>query len=120
VWADPQYRTDAEALLEECARRDVGVMAIKAVARRPWGEREPTATTWYEPFADYPNVARAVRFTLSVPGVHAFCTPGDIAVLEVALDAAQAFEPMSEDERDRMLRATDDEIIFPLAEKAKR
>ena len=34
-----QYRRDLDALLAECARRDVGVMAIKAVARRPWGRR---------------------------------------------------------------------------------
>ena len=52
VWADPVYRADAEALLEECAARDVGVMAIKAVARRPWGDGELTATTWYEPHTD--------------------------------------------------------------------
>ena len=38
LWADPDYRRDAEALLAECARRDLGVMAIKAAAARPWGD----------------------------------------------------------------------------------
>ncbi|HTZ09272.1 MAG TPA: aldo/keto reductase, partial [Acidimicrobiales bacterium] len=37
LWADPRYRADAEALLAEAEARDVGVMAIKAVAARPWG-----------------------------------------------------------------------------------
>ncbi len=41
VWSDPVYRADAEALLATCAQRDVGAMAIKAVARRPWGEVAP-------------------------------------------------------------------------------
>ena len=121
VWADPKYRADAEALLEECAARDVGVMVIKAVAWRPWGDREPTAGTWYEPFADEASVGRGVRFALSTPGVHAFCTPGDRDILELALHAAEAFAPFTFEERDDVLNtATADEIIFPLAEKARR
>ena len=43
LWADAAYRHDAEALLAEAEERDVGVMAIKAVAARPWGERPHTA-----------------------------------------------------------------------------
>ncbi len=43
LWADPAYRHDAEALLAEAEGRDVGVMAIKAVAARPWGDRPHTA-----------------------------------------------------------------------------
>ena len=39
LWADPAYRHDAEALLALCDERDVGAMAIKAAARRPWPER---------------------------------------------------------------------------------
>jgi aryl-alcohol dehydrogenase-like predicted oxidoreductase len=121
VWADPQYRADAEALLAECAARDVGVMAIKAVAWRPWGDREPTAGTWYEPLADAASVRRGVRFTLSTPGVTAFCTPGDRKILELALQAANEFTPLTADERaDVLAGSLDDEVIFPLAEKARR
>jgi aryl-alcohol dehydrogenase-like predicted oxidoreductase len=121
VWADPQYRADAEALLAECAARDVGVMAIKAVAWRPWGDQTPTQTTWYQPFADQVSVERGVRFTLSTPGVHAFCTPGDTDVLTLALRAANNFSPMAPDEHERALTSMrDEEVIFPLAEKAFR
>ena len=69
VWADPVYRTDAEALLEECAARDVGVMAIKAVARRPWGDGEVTATTWYQPYTDAERIAAGYP----LHAVHARC-----------------------------------------------
>lgn len=110
MWSDASYRRDAEALLELCAERDVGVMAIKAAARRPWGERDRFATTWYEPFADAEAVANGVAFTLSVPGVHAFCTPGDLDVLRLALDAADSFELMDEAARER---AIDDASAFP-------
>lgn len=94
LWADPDYRRDAERLLEECAARDVGVMAIKAVAARPWAGRARAAATWYEPYTAEEGIERGVRFALSVPGVHAFCTPGDLDLLPVVLAAAERFEPM--------------------------
>ena len=43
LWARPEYREPAEELLALCAERDIGVMAIKAVARRPWADRRPMA-----------------------------------------------------------------------------
>jgi aryl-alcohol dehydrogenase-like predicted oxidoreductase len=93
LWADAQYRRDAEALLEEAAARDVGVMAIKAAAARPWAGRPRTSGTWYEPYTGDAEIERNVRYVLSVPGVHAFCTPGDVEVLRRALAAAQSSEP---------------------------
>ena len=80
LWADPVYRRDAEELLGVCAERDVGVMAIKAVARRPWSGDHPPSP-WYEPQTDPDAVARGVAFALSTPGVHAFCTPGSVELL---------------------------------------
>jgi aryl-alcohol dehydrogenase-like predicted oxidoreductase len=115
MWADPVYRRDAEALLELCAERDVGVMAIKAAARKPWDDGARFATTWYEPFAGADDVSRAVAFTLSVPGVHAFCTPGDLHVLDVAVRAAEGFEPLDDAARaDAIDRAGELPSIFPL------
>lgn len=121
VWADPVYRADAEALLTECAARDVGVQVIKAAAWRPWADRDMTARCWYQPFEDAERVGRGVRFALSTPGVHAFCTPGDPDVLVTALDAAEAYEPMSDGEREQAMAAMADEpVIFPLVENARR
>lgn len=115
MWADPVYRADAEALLDLCAQRDVGVMAIKAAAKRPWDEGERFATTWYEPFDDATNVARAVSFTLSVPGVHAFCTPGDLNILRLALSAAERAETLDEAAReDAIAEASANPSIFPI------
>jgi aryl-alcohol dehydrogenase-like predicted oxidoreductase len=101
LWADVDYRRAAEELLEICAARDLGVMAIKAVARRPWGhdDRDRFATTWYEPRREPDSIARGVHFTLSTPGVHAFCTPGDLNLLPLALDAAERDTAMDDDAR---------------------
>jgi aryl-alcohol dehydrogenase-like predicted oxidoreductase len=115
LWADVDYRRDAEALLEEAGGRDVGVMAIKAVAARPWDGRPHTAGTWYEPYTTAADVERGVRFTLSVPGVHAFCTPGDTAVLTLALEAAARFAPLDDAGRTQAMAATASEPhIFPM------
>ena len=121
VWADPVYRAAAEELLEECAARDVGVMAIKAIARRPWGDAEPTANTWYQPWGEAEEISRGVRFALSTPGVHAFCTAGDLGLLPTVLEAADDYRALDASDRDEAMAAmADEEILFPLADKARR
>jgi aryl-alcohol dehydrogenase-like predicted oxidoreductase len=122
LWADPRYRDDAEALLATCAARDVGVMAIKAVARRPWSDDggggaagEHWATSWYEPFDDDDAIARGIGFALSTPGVAAFCTPGDLGLLPRVLAAAEAYRPLSEGDRAAAVEAMAAEpVIFPI------
>lgn len=121
LWADPGYRVAAEALLAECASRDVGVLAIKAVSRRPWPAGDRFATTWYEPWADASALSAGIDFALSTPGVTGFCTPGDLGLLPAVLAAAAMSRPRSEAERASLVQeAADrgDELIFPLAEKA--
>ena len=115
LWADPVYRRDAEALLAYAALHDVGVMAIKAAAARPWAGRETTADTWYEPHTTASAVERGVRFALSTPGVHAFCTPGDVRVLATALAAAEAYLPLAIGDREEAAMAmADEESIYPM------
>ena len=56
-----------------------------------------------------------MRFTLSVEGVDALCTPGDIAVLTEVLQAIDEFVPMSVTEMDDTIEAVADEpMIFPM------
>jgi aryl-alcohol dehydrogenase-like predicted oxidoreductase len=129
LWADPVYRADAEALLATCRERDIGVMAIKAVARRPWAdgrslqaslEGDPStsdrwADSWYEPVATDEELTRGVSFALSTPGVHAFCTPGDTALLPRVLDAADAYRTLEAGERDAAVAEMAGEAdIFPI------
>lgn len=121
LWADAPYRRDAEALLDECARRDVGVMAIKAVARRPWGDHDIVNDTWYEPHRYPEGISRGLRFALSTPGVDVACSPGDLSILPLVLDAADGYEPLSTVERDAAVtRAASDELIFPIEVHARR
>ena len=116
LWSDPDYRRAAEALLEYAGAHDVGVMAIKAAAARPWAGRARTATTWYEPYTSDREVDRGVRFALSTPGVHAFCTPGDVGVLATALASAAGDTAMDGAERDAAIaEVADESSIFPMS-----
>ena len=115
LWADVAYRRSAEALLEEAASRNLGVMAIKAGAARPWGEREHTANTWYEPYFTETELERNIRFVLSVPGIHAFCTPGDLGLLPTVLGVAQSANSLNDRQMDEAMSETaPEEHIFPM------
>jgi aryl-alcohol dehydrogenase-like predicted oxidoreductase len=129
LWRLPGYREPAEELLALCEQRDIGVMAIKAVAHRPWADRRPLAdvagddpstsgrwaTSWYEPAASDEDIDRGVRFALDTPGVHGFCTPGDIDLLPRVLNAADRATPLSVSERQGAVDAmASTELIFPM------
>lgn len=94
LWAGGEYRRQAEALLQKAADRDVGSMAIKAVARGPWDGRPQRYHTWYEPLEDPQAVERALRFTLSQQVTGAI-SAGDARLLPAILDAAERFRPMA-------------------------
>jgi aryl-alcohol dehydrogenase-like predicted oxidoreductase len=100
--ANPEYRKNTEELIRVCRERNVGTMVIKTITKAPWGEREHTATTWYEPFTDQATIQRAVNFALS-HDVTGLCTVGDVRVLPLVLEACQNFTPMDEAEREALI-----------------
>jgi hypothetical protein len=100
----PDYRANFEALLDTVAQRDLGVMAIKAVARGPWRTAEHHATTWYEPHRDPAAIREGIRFALSLP-ITAFAMPGDVSLHPDALAAAQNVTPLSADEIENRISA---------------
>lgn len=93
----PAYRADLDTLLAIAAERDLGVMAIKAVARGPWRTEDHHATTWYEPHRDPAAIRDGIRFALSLP-ITGFAMPGDVSLHPAALAAAEDFTPLSPDE----------------------
>jgi len=112
LFSDPDYRRDAEALLAECRMRDVGVMAIKAITKGPWGDRPRTHATWYEPFVDVTDIQSAVNFALS-QDVTGLCTVGDITVLPLFIDACEHFTPLSVSAQQAMIaNAAPSEALF--------
>jgi len=102
--ANPVFRKDAEALIALCKEKDVGTMVIKTITKGPWGEKEKTATTWYEPFDQMEKIQKGVNFALSYE-VTGMCTAGDVNVLPIVLEACQKFSPLSQAEREGMIQS---------------
>jgi aryl-alcohol dehydrogenase-like predicted oxidoreductase len=92
----PEYRRDYEALTEEIASQDAGLMVIKAVARNLWRTDRPAGrTTWYEPFEEQHHVDAAIAFALAGPHVTGIATPGDLALLPGVIDAEKRASAMT-------------------------
>jgi hypothetical protein len=79
-------------------------MIIKSITKCPWGDKEKTATTWYEPFNQMEEIQQAVNFALSYE-VTGICTAGDTKVLPMVLKACQNFSPMDESQREGMIQS---------------
>jgi predicted aldo/keto reductase-like oxidoreductase len=113
-YAIPKYRRDAEALVAECKKRDVGTMIIKAVGKGVWRDQPRTATTWYEPFEDAEHIQQGVNFALSLD-VTGLCTAGDVNVLPLFLEACENFTPLNEAEQEALIAtAPQFESVFAL------
>ncbi len=86
------YMNDFDKLREVCRERGIALQTIKAVLRRPWGEQEKSAATWYQPLKEQGAIDNAVNWLLgNYPDVF-LNTVGDIHVLPLVLDAASRFD----------------------------
>jgi len=88
---NPQYAADFKALLSMAKERNVVVQTIKSIARGPWGDREHTRSTWYEPFESQEDIDAAVHWVLSNPQVF-LNSVGDIHLLPKVLNAASRLD----------------------------
>jgi aryl-alcohol dehydrogenase-like predicted oxidoreductase len=94
---DPHYAAAFERVAAKCAERNVAVLTIKSIARRPWWGHERTRATWYEPFEDQSDIDAAVHWALARPGIF-LASVGDIHLMPKVLDAASRFDSAPPDE----------------------
>jgi aryl-alcohol dehydrogenase-like predicted oxidoreductase len=87
---DPHYAAAFERVAAVCAERNVAMLTIKSIARRPWWGHDRTRATWYEPFEDQRDIDAAVHWALARPGVF-LASVGDIHLMPKVLDAASRF-----------------------------
>ena len=85
---NPDYARDFEALLAICQERNVAVQTIKGITMAPWGEKDHTTSTWYEPLQEQEDIDLAVSYVLGRPGVY-LNTASDVTLLPKVLDAAE-------------------------------
>ncbi len=86
-------------VMEKAKAKDMGILALKAMAWRPWeeGEERTNAKTWYKPLPNPEEAGKGLRFTLSHP-VTAAIPPGHEKLFSMALDLARDFKPMDAEE----------------------
>lgn len=108
---NPQYAADFAALLAVCQERKVAVQTIKAITRGPWGDKQPSRATWYEPLEKQEEIDTAVHYVLNNPGFF-LNTVGDIHLLPKVLDAASRFRPQKQAAVEEELARLDTEPLF--------
>jgi aryl-alcohol dehydrogenase-like predicted oxidoreductase len=111
ITRDEQYAADVERLLALCRERAVAVQTIKSISRGPWGSKQSTAATWYEPLVEQAHIDLAVHWVLGEPGVF-LNSAGDVDLLPRVLDAAERFESRPSDEE--MARLLEDQRLSTL------
>jgi len=94
TWYAGNFGPQVLALAQE---KKMGILAIKAMARRPWPEgadKSKYPRCWYEPFTDEENIRMGLRFTLSHP-VTAALPSGEAELYRIALNLRDRLEPLS-------------------------
>ena len=102
LYRNAEYREHAEELLSVANQRDVGIHTIKMLARGGWGDRDREHTTWYDPHREQSEIDSALWWLLSQP-MHTAPSVGDVELLPRALDAAQRFSPLSNDDQEAVV-----------------
>jgi aryl-alcohol dehydrogenase-like predicted oxidoreductase len=95
---DARYAETFEALAKLCQERNVALQTIKSLASRRWDGRAATASTWYEPLREQPDIDLATHWVLGRPEAF-LLTTGDVEILPMLLDAAERYEQRPSDEQ---------------------
>jgi aryl-alcohol dehydrogenase-like predicted oxidoreductase len=98
ITRDEAYAADVARLMATCRERNVAMQTIKSISRGPWGSREPSAATWYEPLTEQAHIDLAAHWVLGEPGVF-LNSAGDLSLLPGVLDAAERFSVRPSDEQ---------------------
>jgi aryl-alcohol dehydrogenase-like predicted oxidoreductase len=96
---------DWRALLKTARQKDVGVLAIKSVAKRVWedgAEAKHKYNTWYEPFDEAGEIEKSLRYTLSQE-ITSAVMPGELKLWPMIIDAAEQFQPMTQKEQRQVI-----------------
>ncbi len=87
-------------VLEKAKQKGVARLALKALAYAPWpkeADHRGFEKCWYQPVSDPEKARLALRFTLSQE-ITAVIPPGEESMFRLALDIAERFQPLTEQE----------------------
>jgi len=93
---NPEYAPEFKELLQVCVERSVALQTIKSLVKAPWGDREKTTSTWYEPLTEQEDIDKAVNWVFGRPELF-LITASDVKLLPKVLDAASRVAVISSD-----------------------
>jgi aryl-alcohol dehydrogenase-like predicted oxidoreductase len=102
-------------VLEAAKKKGLGILALKSLAKRSWGDGEKRAwpKCWYAPVDSKEEAALALRWTLS-QGVTAAVSPSHAELLWWMCDAAEAYKPITAQESAALAQSAKGlKVIFP-------
>lgn len=111
--AHPEPKNDYQPALSIAKKKNLGVIAMKSIAKGPWPTDERTFNTWYQPFHTQREVDEALWFTLS-QRIATVASSSDIRIAKMMIDAAERYTPMKEEEQQKLLlKASTYRPLFP-------
>ena len=88
-------------ILKRAQEKNMGVLALKAMAKTTWSAEQkpnhPEPKCWYQPAAYPEQASLGLRWTLGHP-ITAALPPGDEKYFRLAMDVAQSYTPLEQDE----------------------
>jgi aryl-alcohol dehydrogenase-like predicted oxidoreductase len=114
-WVCWNQRNFGPAVVKKAQEKNLGILALKALAKRRWKEKEERKwnKTWYSPVDTFDEASLALRFTLSQP-ITSATSPSHNEFLWWMCDIAKNLTPLSESELEEVKRRSEGlEAIFP-------
>jgi len=111
----PTPENDFRPVLRIARDRDIGVIAIKAIAMRRWRQDEQRIyQTWYRPFDNEEDIQRAINYTLSQEGVTTYAMCCDIRLWPKVIRAGENYVRLSIEEQEKVVEEFKKKGAYPL------
>ena len=110
----PAPENDFRPVLKTARDRDIGVIAIKAIARGRWTTNSRRYQTWYEPLDEQEDIDGALWFTLSQEGVATCLMSCDVKLWPKILSAGGRFRKLDENEQKQAVEYLKNRGVRPL------
>lgn len=110
----PRPQNDFRPLLKAAIDKDIGVIAIKAIAKRRWITKEKKYSTWYEPFDTQEDIDKALWYTLSQELVATYSMACDLQLWPMIIKAAERFRRINKEEQQQIITYFKEKSAMPL------
>jgi len=110
----PAPENDFRPVLEVAKDRNMGVMAIKSIAKGRWTTSYRNYQTWYEPLDEQEDIDSALRFTLSQEPVASCPLVCDVSLWSKMISAGERFVELDEDGQSQTVEYLRQKGVRPL------